>query len=93
MIEINGEIFLKQAKGNNWKLTFKKRKRGVLFFENGEPIMFLVANRYNERFFVAASELDGKIWYSFALTDKLEKRFGLEFPNDTKVAREIWDNI
>jgi hypothetical protein len=74
---------------------YKKRKNGIaLNRPDGEPWMFLVANRWGERFFVSATRLDnGKTVYSYGLSTADENSIGLEFAEQLQCASDTWETI
>lgn len=105
-IELNGKIFVKHnRKGiypNEVDGSFKKRKRGIMFYgKDNLPIAFLVANRYDERFFVSATSLNGKIWYSYAMSDCTAQFLGFDDDDgiatrielERRLARELWNSF
>ena len=59
--------------------TFKVLSNGIRFYKaNGEPFLFLVANKHSERFFVSCSrQPDGRIRYQYSTSSIDEKTLGL----------------
>ena len=59
--------------------TFKVLSNGIRFYKaNGEPFLFLVANKHAERFFVSCSlQPDGQIRYQHSISSIDEKTLGL----------------
>ena len=74
---------------------YKKRKNGIaLNRPDGEPWMFLVANRWGERFFVSATRLDdGKTWYSYGLSKKDEKFISEGYLERCQIAEKVWQEV
>lgn len=73
--------------------TYKKRKRGVIFFDQeGDPFVFLVANPGHFQFFVTAYKHGEKIYYMHALTSSAEKMLGFTgLMQERDQARKIWN--
>jgi len=66
MLKVNGNTW---TSGKN-SGTIQKMRNGVLFLDDKKkPFMFLVNNKYNEKFFVSAGEVEGKIHYMYGLSD------------------------
>jgi hypothetical protein len=77
---------------------YKKKPNGVLFYKpNGEPFLFLVANRSNPRFFVSCSKQgDGRIRYQYSTCSIDEKRLGinsLSYGEKNRLAESIWETV
>lgn len=78
---------------------YKVRKNGILFLSgNGNPFAFLVANKYNERFFVSCcnNENPKGIRYLFGLMESDKIKLGLEgigYKNELEIASGVWDSI
>ena len=76
---------------------FKVLPNGIRFHKaNGEPFLFLVANKHSERFFVSCSrQLDGQIRYNYSTSSIDEKTLGL--PESSlaccNLASSIWLSI
>lgn len=103
-IELNGKTFVKHnRKGiypNEVDGSFKKRKRGIMFYDkDNSPKAFLVANTYGERFFVSATIQNGKVWYNYAMTDHSAQFLGFDDGITTqselkdRLARELWNSF
>ena len=74
--------------------TYKKRRNGVQFFDaKDRPWFFLVANKYNERFFVSTGESNGKIFYAFGLAEDVKNRIGLSYSKLSDLANEVWEKV
>ena len=78
--------------------TYKQHKDGVMFYRgNGNPWFFLVANRYNERFFVSCykRETDGRTVYMFAMDSATQSILGLgkSYREDHELAESIFESI
>ena len=74
--------------------TYKKRRSGVQFFDaKDRPWFFLVANKYNERFFVSTGESNGKIFYAFGLADDVKNKIGLSYSKLQDLANEVWERV
>ena len=77
---------------------YKVRKTGVLFSDmKGEPFAFLVANRFNERFFVSCSrQPDGRIWYGHSTDEISERKLGiahLSYRQNHEEAARVWASL
>jgi len=76
---------------------FKVRKHGVLFHHgNGEPFVFLVANKHGERFFVSCGrQSDGRTVYLHALTSRDREVFGIpeKMFDAGALAESIWQFV
>ena len=58
--------------------TFKVLSNGIRFYTaNGEPFLFLVANKHSERFFISCSRYNGRIQYQYSTSSSDEKTLGL----------------
>ena len=77
--------------------TFKVLSNGIRFHKaNGEPFLFLVANKHSERFFVSCSRRpDGRIQYQFSISSIDEKTLGLpkSYLACYNLASSIWLSI
>ena len=77
--------------------TFKVLSNGIRFYKaNGEPFLFLVANKHSERFFVSCSRRpDGRIQYQYSTSSSDEKTLGL--PESSlachDLASSIWSSV
>ena len=77
--------------------TFKVLSNGIRFHTaNGEPFLFLVANKHSERFFVSCSrQSNGRIRYQFSTSSSDEKTLGL--PESSLacyyLASSIWNKV
>lgn len=94
-------------KGGTANGTYKVRKGGVLFLNaKGEPFAFLVANRWNERFFVSAfiyegdektpKSVKGKLHYMHGLSDRDGVTLGvsgLGWIAEHNEADRIWNEV
>ena len=75
---------------------YKRIKNGIQFFIGNEPRLFLVANKYGERFFVTCSrQSDGRIRYAYSTSAIEEKSFGLpeRFLAKRELAESIFESI
>lgn len=91
----NGLEFSKRGVRNKSPYQFKKKKYGITFYINGYPKLHLVANRWNEFFFVSCGLLDnGKISYSFSTCSTEEKTFGLPegIREGRELAKKLWES-
>ena len=76
---------------------YKVVSNGIRFYKaNGEPFLFLVANKHSERFFVSCSrQPDGRIRYQYSTSSSDEKTLGL--PESSlaccNLASSIWLSI
>jgi hypothetical protein len=73
---------------------FKVRKRGVLFCRgNGEPLVFLVANKRGERFFVSCGrQSDGRIVFMHSMISRDREVLGIpeKMAESSAMAESIW---
>lgn len=73
--------------------TFKRFKRGVMFYDmQKNPLFYLVCNKYGERFFVSCGKHNGKTFYMHALTNTTEKLLGfdtMKYSDEAYFARSI----
>ena len=66
MLKVNGNTWVSDKNSG----TIQKMRNGVLFLDDKKkPFMFLVNNKYGERFFVSATEVEGKIHYMYGLSE------------------------
>lgn len=76
---------------------YKQRKGGIMFYDmQDKPFLFLVSNKYNEKFFVSCYCFEGKIYYMFALSSNTEKLLGidkLKYSEGIKLAEDIYKQI
>jgi hypothetical protein len=77
---------------------YKIKRNGVLFCNpNGEPFLFLVANRSNPRFFVSCSKQeDGRIRYFYSISSMDEKKLGIDslsYGEKNRLAESIWETV
>ena len=76
---------------------YKILSNGIRFhMANGEPFLFLVANKHSERFFVSCSrQSNGRIYYNYSTSSTDEKTLGL--PESSlacyNLAESIWLSI
>ena len=76
---------------------YKILSNGIRFYKpNGEPFLFLVANKHSDRFFVSCSrQPDGQIRYQYSTSSIDEKTLGL--PESSlacyNLASSIWLSI
>lgn len=94
----NGQEFSKKSVKNSSPFQYKKRKNGVVFYVNDHPTVFLVANSFNEFFFVSCTfcNISQKIRFMFALSSKDEETFGfnkLNCSEESAYAKQIWNDI
>lgn len=92
--ELLNSLF-KPVEGKTLDGIYKKRKNGVALNRgSGEPWIFLVANRWGERFFVSAFRGDdGRTRYLHGLTSADEKAIGFTFSDEMKCARDTWEKV
>ena len=73
---------------------YKILSNGIRFHKaNGEPFLFLVANKHAERFFVSCSrQPDGQIRYQYSTSSIDEKTLGLpeSYMERYDLASSIW---
>ena len=87
------DSLFKPVEGKTLDGIYKKRKHGIALNRgDGSPWMFLVANRWGERFFVSAHRLEnGKTWYSNSLKKLDEAAIGLGFAEGMQCASDTWE--
>ena len=77
--------------------TFKVLSNGIRFHQaNGEPFLFLVANKHSERFFVSCSrQSNGQIRYHYSTSSTDAKTLGLPESSIAcyNLASSIWLSI
>lgn len=76
---------------------FKVRRRGVVFFDASKrEFAFLVANKFNERFFVTCARRDGRLWFMHALSEGDAARLGLAglgLGETRQLAETLWSSL
>lgn len=76
---------------------YQKRARGILFSRpNGKPWFFLVANKWGERFFVSCGQVDGRVFYMHALSQRDEETLGidgLKYSQIRELAESVWNSV
>lgn len=92
-VKINGISFAPFRNPTEGIGIYKKRKRGVMFYDQeGSPLVFLVANPGYEQFFVTAYKHGEKIYYMHALTTRTKKMLGFtDLMQERDQARKIWN--
>lgn len=93
MLKINGNTW---TSGENSGII-RKKNGGVLFLDDKEkPFMYLVNNRYNEKFFVSAGKVEGKIYYMHGLSDydaRLAGIHDLSYSGKSELADQILEQL
>lgn len=93
MLKINGNTW---TSGEN-SGTIQKKNGGVLFLDDKKKVfMFLVNNRYDEKFFVSVGEVEGKIYYMHGLSE-YDARFAgihdLSYSGKSELAGQIVEQL
>lgn len=104
MITINGKTWVRTKKQFDSSKSqpagyYRIRKRGILFMDNQkQAIAYLAAPEHSYSYgcwFVSATPIDKKIWYSFGLAEHTAQALGIEslsFTERNKTACTIWEH-
>lgn len=89
------ESLFNPVEGRTLNGIYKKRKNGIALNRcDGSPWMFLVANRWGERFFVSAFKGDDvRTRYMHGLTSSDEKAIGLSYSEEMQCASDVWETV
>lgn len=93
MLKVNGNTWTNGENGG----AIRKMKGGFLFMDDTKkPFMFLVNNKHGERFFVSATEVEGKIHYMYGLSEYDSRIAGIHelgYLGEIELANQIVEQL